>query len=190
MVMDDDKSRCICHQCIGEMFLKSEIAKQGNTVLCNFCGETRAGLALEDLAKRIRTALCDHFDPTPGQPSDGYDYFLESEGRWERRGDPAKYVIAEIAGLEIEVAKEVTEFLSDRYGCWAVSKEGREDPYGSEAMYEPSGPRDEKFHRKWAEYCREMQSKSRFFSTQGNRTYYQDATRFVGRTKRHAIIES
>ena len=164
MVIDDDNSTCICHQCIGEMFLRNELAQQGNTVSCKFCGETQAGLTLEDLAERIHTAVSDHFDLTSDQPSDGYDYFLDSEGRWERRGDPAKDVIAEIGRLEIEVAEEVTEFLSARYGYRALREEGREDPYGSEAMYETAGPRDEIFHRKWADYCREVQSESRFFS--------------------------
>ena len=166
MTGQDSDSKHICFDCIGEEFLADEVNEKGIPTLCSYCGAAQETITLEDLAERIRTALDDHCVLTPGQPCDGWDYYLYSEGRWERRGDPVEHVIAELAQVEIEIAEEVTEFLSDRYGDWIVREEAMENPYGPEAMYERSGPRDEKFHYAWLEFCREIQSGSRFFSTQ------------------------
>ena len=166
MTVQDSDSKHICFDCIGEEFLADEVNEKDIPAWCSYCGAAQEAITLDDLAERIRTALDDHCVLTPGQPCDGWDYYLYSEGRWERRGDPVEHVIAELTQVEIEIAEEVTEFLSDRYGDWIVREEGMENPYGPEAMYERSGPRNEKFHYAWLEFCREIQSGSRFFSTQ------------------------
>ena len=166
MIVQYSDGKHICFDCIGEEFLADEVNEKGSPALCSYCGAAQEAITLDDFAERIRTALDDHCVLTPGQPCNGWDDYLYSEGRWERRGDPVEHVIAELTQVEIEIAEEVTEFLSDRYGDWIVREEGIENPYGPEAMYERSGPRDEEFHYAWLEFCCEIQSGSRFFSTQ------------------------
>ena len=123
-------------------------------------------MTLEKLADDTHDVLQKHFELTPDYPSEPYEHMEASEGRWERRGDPAEYIIAEIAGLDEKVAGDITALLSDQHGGhWAI-REGGEDPYGGDAMYEARGPNDFGFRYTWAELRREIRSRSRFFSTE------------------------
>ena len=154
----------ICDQYIGDDFLKEEVKEQGILDTCSYCGEVREAIMLDALADRIHDMLHEHFRLTPGYPDEPYEYFLASEGTWERRGDPVEFVIAEMAGVEEDVTRDVISLLSARYGYWAIREEGREDPYGPEAMYEERRALDLGFQLTWAEFRREIQSRSRFFS--------------------------
>ena len=160
---EHDGTKFICHQCIADGFLKDEVKDQAAFDTCSCCGELREGIMLDDLADRIDEALREHFRLTPGYPDEPYELFLDSEGIWERRGEPVDYVIAEIAGLEEEVAKDLTSLLSSRY-AYQAAKDGDENPYGSEAMYKEVEPFDLGFRLTWAEFRHLIQSRSRFFS--------------------------
>ncbi len=164
MKVQDLDSKHVCHICIGDQFLAEQVKTEATLALCSYCGETREAITLDDLSDRIHDTIQEHFELTSGYPSEPYEFMMASEGMWERRGDPVEYVIGEMGGLEEDVARDVTSKLSDRHGYWAVREEGREDPYGSEAMYEERGPFDLGFRLNWAEFRREIQFNSRFFS--------------------------
>ena len=72
-------------------------------------------------------------------------------------------MLSEIAGLDELVASDLTLLLSERHP-YLAAKEGEENPYGLEAMYEEKEPYDLEFRLTWAELRREIQSRSRFFS--------------------------
>ena len=169
MATQDEAIKHACHQCIGEDFLAEVVVKQGTVVLCSYCGDAREAITLEELSDRIHVALGDHFKltlPYP-DPDDPFECFLAREDNWERGGEPVECVIADMAHLSEEIADDVRRLLSARHGYLAIreeGEEGNEDPYGDEAMYEESGPNDEEFHRTWAEFGREIRSRSRFFS--------------------------
>ena len=164
--MMDEHTKYVCHECIGDHFLASEVKAQRIPSMCSYCGETREAVTLENLADRAHEVLRQCFKPTPDHPSEPDEYMKEREGRWERRGEPANYVIAEIAGLDEEIAADVTALLSHLHGGYRVIKEGGEDPYGDDAMYEARGPNDSGFRYTWAELRRQIRSRSRFFSTE------------------------
>ena len=132
--------------------------------MCTYCGKRRNSVALEDLADRIHHALQEHYELTPGYPTEPYEYFLESEDNWERRGDPVKYVIADIAVLGKEVARDVRSLLSSLHGDYRTIKHGGIDPYDLEAQYEERDVKDEYFHVDWHDFRNEVQSRVRFFS--------------------------
>ena len=163
--MKDEHPKHVCYKCIDDQFLASEVKSQNNLTLCSYCGETRGGTTLENLADRIHQVLQEHFELTPGYPSEPYEYMEASERRWERRGDPVESIIAEIAGLDEKIAGDLTALLSNRHGYPAM-KGGEENPYGDEAMYEVRGPNDSGFRYTWAELRREIRSRSRFFSNE------------------------
>ncbi len=165
MATKDNCSKCVCHECIGNQFLASEVKAQCGPTICSYCGETREAVTLENLADRTHDVLQEHFELTPDYPSEPYEYMEASEGKWERRGDSVEYIIAEIAGLDEKVAVDITALLSDQHGHRAI-REGSEDSYGSDAMYETRGPNDLGFLYTWAELRREIRSRSRFFSTE------------------------
>ena len=164
MENQDLDSKLVCHSCICDEYMAEQVRVKATPALCSYCNETRAAIALDCLSNRIHDAMQEHFELTPGYPSEPYEFFTASEGRWERRGDPVEYVIAELGGLDEDVASDVTSLLSGRHGYWAIREEGREDPYGLEAMYEEKEAFDLGFRLTWAEFRREVQANSRFFS--------------------------
>ena len=153
----------VCSGCVGESYLANRVVEEGIQALCSYCGETREALTLEDLADRIHHAMQQHFNLTPDYPSEPYEYFLADEGRWEQRGDPAEYVIADITGLSDEIAADVTATLSDLHS-YQARKQASDDPYGSEALYEASGPNEKAFRFAWIEFNADIRSRARFFS--------------------------
>ena len=161
--IQDGEAKHICHTCIGDQFMADEVRKQGVISLCSYCGETCEAITLEDLADRIHDVLQDHFEPTPNYPDEPYEYYLEHEGEWERRGDPVDHVIAEVARLDEKPTGDLTSLLSGWHSYRAV-KGGGEDPYGPEVMYEEREAVDLGFRRTWTEFRNEIQSRSRFFS--------------------------
>ena len=161
--IQDSEAKHICYTCIGDQFLADEVREQGVISLCSYCGETREAITLEYLADGTHDVLREHFHLTPGYPDETYEYFLYSEGEWERRGDPVDLMIAEIAGLDEKPTNDLASLLSDRHS-YQAAKDGEENRYGPEAMYEERGPFDLGFRLTWSEFRREVQSRSRFFS--------------------------
>ena len=155
--MKDDHPKYVCHGCIGDQFLASEVKAQCDPSVCHYCGETREAIALENLADRVHNALHEHFHLTPDHPSQPFQY------TWERRGDPVEDIVAEIAGLQDRVAGDLVELLSDQHSYSAIS-EGREDPYGPDARYEPRSPNDLLFEVTWEMLCDELRSSPTLFS--------------------------
>ncbi len=164
--MKNEHPKYVCYECIGDQSLASEVKAQCDPTLCRYCGKTGEAIALEDLADRIHDVLQEHFQVTPDYPSEPYEHWEASERRWERRGELAKYIIAEVADLDEKVAGDVVALLSDQHGGNRAIMEGGEDPYGDDAMYEERGPNDSGFRYNWAEFRQEIRSRSRFFSTE------------------------
>ena len=160
----DNPTKHVCHACIGDRFLANEVKQEGLRVSCSYCGETREVLTLEALARRIHETLQEHFELTPPYPNDFYEYFLEREGRWERTGESVENVLAQIANLSKEMTQDVINLLSAEHSYSAV-KDGMDDPYGSDAMYEERGPDDRRFQNTWEAFSNEIRSHTRFFSS-------------------------
>ena len=169
MNIEDAKTRNVCHECIGEQFLKRVVNEEGTLGRCCYCGKTQITLVLEDLADRIHRALQEHFELTPDHPSEPDEYVrLAMHGIWERSGEEVEYLIADIAGLDEQIARDVTSVLSDIHAYQAV-RGGAENPYDFEAMYKERQPNDGQFRLTWNEYCHEIGSHSRFFGSDAER---------------------
>ena len=149
---------CVCHDCIGDSFLADEVKEKGSRGLCRYCSKRRKTLSLDKLAERIHEVLQEHFKLTPSEP-DGYEYAFT----WERRGYPVADVIADMAGLDEEIANEVTKLLH-RHEYEAI-KDGAETLYDSDALYEECRPDEWGFLETWDAFRSEIHSHARFFST-------------------------
>ena len=153
----------VCNNCVKDPILSEEIKEQGKHGICDHCGKPGETTALEDLAERINDVLQEHFRLTPGYPEEPVELFLYKEGEWERRGDPTDILISDIAGLDEPIAEELASLLSEKH-TYEAAKDGVENPYGSEAMYEEREAFDLGLQLAWNEFQREIQFKSRFFS--------------------------
>ena len=158
MTTEDIYTDYVCHDCIGDPFLNKVVCAEGTRVVCSYCNAVGEALPLDDLAQRIHKVLQDHFELTSSQPI-GHEYALAREGLWERAGDLAKHVIADITGVSEEIVTDVQELLSDCYGYRAI-KDGEENPYDSDACYEEQGADNSA----WKTFCEQIRSHGRFFN--------------------------
>ena len=117
----------VCHDCIGDSFLADEVKEKGSRGLCSYCGKRRKSLTLEKLAERIHEVLQEHFRLTL------------NETPWRRSGYPVVDLIANMAGLDEEIANNVRALLSEPHEYEAMT-DGAENPYDSDAHYEEHRP--------------------------------------------------
>ena len=158
------KDNRVCYNCIGDEFLANQVKEKYTKGTCSYCAKTRQVITLTNLANRIHYALEEHFELTPENPIEPYDIYLKREGLWEREGDTVSYVIADMAELSEEIVDDLVNVLSSFYSYRAV-KEGSEDPYSHEAMYIEQYPDDWDLRDLWGDIEKELQSRSRYFST-------------------------
>ena len=153
----------VCNNCGKDEILSEEIKEQGKHGICDHCGKPGEIMELEDLAERINDVIQEHFQLTPGYPEEPVELFQYKEGLWEQRGDQAEILIGDIAGVDEQIAEELTSLLSGKH-TYEAAKDGVENPYGFEAMYEEREAFDLGFQIAWGEFQREILFKSRFFS--------------------------
>ena len=158
----EDDTTFVCHDCIDDPFLAEEVKEGGTCGLCSYCSRTHETLTLGELANRIHEVLEEHFELTPSEPN-VYDQILAPQRWFERRGNRVAQVIADIAGLSEEIAADVKSLLSDCHSKWAI-KDGEEDPYGSDALYEERGPEDGDLRDTWSAFRSDIRFRARFFS--------------------------
>ena len=163
MPMEEPKLTRVCNNCVKDPILSGEIKEQGKYGICDHCGKPGETTVLKDLAERIHLVLQEHFRLTPGYPEEPMELFLYKEDKWERRGDPTDILISDIAGLDEPISEELVSLLSEKH-TYEEAKDGVENPYDSDAMYEEHEAFDVGFRIAWNEFQKEIQSKSRFFS--------------------------
>jgi hypothetical protein len=165
MQMIEEEQLNICHECVGDEFLKKEIRIEGKRGKCSYCGKNRKVVPLQWLAENIHSAIKEHFYLTSNEPSALESALLndrESSYDWERSGQEVHYLIQETAEVNEKVATDVQAYLSFYFG--GDPKEFEENPYGEEACYEESAPDTYGFKESWNFFCQEITYRARFFS--------------------------
>ena len=154
----------VCHGCIRDQFLANEVKKQGLSRQCSYCDESREAISLGSLAVRIHEVLQQHYQLTPSEPSEGIDYVRWREGLWHRAGYPVVDLIGDVAGLTLEIAKEVVNVLRDCHDDPCAIRDGETAFYEEDAYYDELAPNDVGFQEEWDAFSREIRSHARFFS--------------------------
>ena len=87
--MIDEETLSICHECVGDEFLKKGIRAEGKRGKCSYCEKSRKVVPLPWLAENIHSAIEEHFYLTSSEPTP-LEYALLSEKEsnydWERHG--------------------------------------------------------------------------------------------------------
>lgn len=162
-VVQEDDTTLVCYDCIGDPFLAEEVKENGTRGQCDYCSGKCEVLKLDEIADLVHEVLQKYFYLTSSEPN-VYEYIFAKEGLWERSGYPVADVIADIAGLSEEIAGDVKTLLSQHFGYSAI-KEGEDDPYSSDALYEERGSDDWNFRETWSDFRNDIQSRARFFSS-------------------------
>jgi len=165
MFMIDEEQLNICHECVGDEFLKKEIRVEGKRGKCSYCEKSRKVVPLPWLAENISVAIEEHFYLTSNEPTP-LEYALisdkESNYDWERHGQEVNYLIQDIAEVNDSVANDVQAYLSFYSG--GDPKDFEENPYGKEACYEERPPDTYGFEESWDFFRQEITFRARFFS--------------------------
>jgi hypothetical protein len=162
-VIEEIEEQVICHDCVGDRFLKKEIKAEGTTKKCSYCGKKRKSIQIPSFAEAIRSAIEEHFELTPSEPS-ALEYALlndgESDYSWERSGEEVIYLIQDIAEIDSKIANDVQYYLSFNYG--GDPKDFEENPF-DDAYYEEKSPDDYHFKESWNFFCKEIKYSARYF---------------------------
>ena len=164
--MENHQAKHVCHRCVGDTDLAKQVLEGAQFRACSYCCEHRRTFALDELAERIHQVVERHFQLTPNYPDSAGEHYAYRFGRvWERRGCSPSELIAEIAGLDQEIADDVVHLLSDFYS-YRIVRHGGEDPYHYEARYEERGPDSGPFWSIWDTVPSSIQHQARFFNTE------------------------
>ena len=156
--------RYVCHNCIGDEFLSTEVRREGVIVPCSYCDKEQNAIKLEALTNRVHGALQEHYELTPDEPETAHELLLYRLGEWERRGDFVDDVIADMAGLDTKIAEDVSKLLGELHG-FAPMYEELPNRYGTEAYYEQTTANPQKYQDAWENFREEVLRKSRFFNS-------------------------
>ena len=157
----------ICAWCVGNPWLTAQIEQQGHMGVCTYCYQSRRGVPLESFANWVHLVLSEHFALTAPGPTEPDDFITIALGLdWERAGCSPTAIVAQEAGLEEHIAKDVIHLLSE-FHSFGARREGEEDPYDDhETRYEVVAPDPEAFRRLWDRVPNEISHRARFFNAE------------------------
>lgn len=140
---DGNENKRICHECVGDSYLKALIAAEGVVDRCSYCTDhEEACISVEELADYVEGAFDRHYQRTSDQP-DMYESMMtrdrEIDYDWDRHGEPVIDVIGQAAVVEEGVAQDVLDILSDRHGNWDSAQMGEETEFDPTATMNGSG---------------------------------------------------
>lgn len=153
--------KMICHDCVGEAYLKGEIRRKGKLCLCSYCTETTTSMPLSDLADLFDVAFQDHYEQTPAEPDD-YQVAIGMAEDWEREGSPAQIAIADSAQIGEEIAEDIRVLLADKY--YDKDDYTTEAPFCEESHYAEKDTGHGEFLALWQEFESDLKTKNRYFS--------------------------
>ena len=165
--VDELNAKRLCHQCIGENYLKAEVRRKGGCGQCSYCGQRAHSYTIEAIAERVETAFEQHFRRTSDQPTIWQQSQLsdrESNYEWERDGDPAVCAIESAAEIPERAAQDIQAVLDDKYGDFDAAAMGEETEFSSGSHYEEKDPSDYVWQEAWEHFERSLKTETRFFS--------------------------
>ncbi len=154
----------VCAECIGEMYLREHITRDGVVDRCNFCqSDENPTIELDGLGERVHEVIDKYFYLTPSE-AEGYEYYLAREGLWERDGYPVDDLLQDLVGVEPEISSMIHEWLSDKYDAWGKDALCEDQPYDSDAQYAEKEIDTLDFLESWSFFKHNIRAKSRFFN--------------------------
>ncbi|MBC3863199.1 RES domain-containing protein [Undibacterium jejuense] len=168
-IKDDEITiKRICHCCVSEIYLASEINSSGGNAKCSYCGQSAPSISIEELAERIEEPFSDHYKRTADQPESWQERLMadrESDYVWVRDGMPVNDAIQDAVGIDEEPAADVLEILEEKHAPYRDQDNfGEESAFSSDSYYERSLPNFIGLHMGWHEFEQSLKTRARFFS--------------------------
>lgn len=160
----DSENINICIECIGDEYLKKQIAEQDVSNDNCQCGGSGPTVTIQWLADQVKEALDNHYCYTSPDPDD-VPLDMLKEGPWEHGGVALVPLIADMLSADEDpIATKVQEVLEGRFGNREYAETGEEDPWSEEAHYARSHPDGSEYEKAWADLERILRTESRYFN--------------------------
>ncbi|EAX0891276.1 RES domain-containing protein [Salmonella enterica] len=147
--MSDEKT--ICHQCIGEKYVKTTIKNTGTTIAtCSFCEKRRKNLPLQDIVGMMHHVFENYYQ---SQENNGYS--------WMDGGDSAQIVIGNELIVDEDIANDIYDGLCESYNRYDDC-----DPavYNDDYIYSSRGFSTGKLNQAWHKMKQSLNEEARFFN--------------------------
>ena len=182
---DDNNDTFVCHACIGDRYLKSEIRRQGSAQTCMICSKRKRAIDFGDLCDRVHQVITDEFDRTANEP-ESWAAYKGGDVDWERDSEPIDKILYDVLECDEPLMEALKEELSNQHHSFDNAAAGEEDPYGDEVHYEPSEPNDSEFRGAWSTFETEIRTRARFFNSKAKSILdeiFRDLNRFSNHSK-------
>lgn len=156
--IDELKAKRICQACVGEEFLRDEIAAHGKQRKCSYCGETGRTYSAGELAERVATAFGQHYVRTSDEP-EGFHPM-----HWDRDGEQVVYAIMNASEIPEAAAGDVQKILEHEHRDWEAEMAGLETEFSFETHYEEKDIDAGHWREEWDNFERSLKTEARFFS--------------------------
>lgn len=169
-VDDEIPLKHICHYCIGEKFLSSEMLSKGKKRKCAYCGRSAKGYSLGEIAERVDTAFQVFYTRTSEEMDsmeERMHFDRESDYSWSRSGDEVIDAIAIAIESENEVAEDIQAVLQSKYYDHSSAEIGEETEFSNDSYYTTKSLEDESWQQEWEKFTKSLKTENRFFNHAG-----------------------
>lgn len=162
--LDEETESSVCCDCIEDEFLKKIIRESSKYSKCFECeSTTNPVIGLEELGHLIHKVLEKYFYLTSDEP-EGYEYYLDKEGLWDREGEEILPLIEYISGVSESIAGEIVEILSACYDDSGKAAFCNTQRYSFDPYYAENKPGDVEFSERWHSFKVSVGREARFFN--------------------------
>lgn len=161
------KAKKLCCECVGESYLRNEIARDGRRGKCSYCDKTRRCYCLGKVAERVQLAFEQHYIRTSDQPT-SWQYTLMSDRElnydWSRDGEPVTDAIANAADIPQQAAADIQAILEAEHGDFDSAAMGDETEFSVDSHYEEKSTSDCIWQEEWRIFESSLKTEARFFN--------------------------
>lgn len=158
-------SKVLCHQCIGDEYLKNHVNQSGKRRKCSYCNKTMNSILLEEMTEFVNDVFDEYYVKTPDEPTALQQMMIsdkESEYSWEREGEPVIYAIMNSANIPESVARDIQEILSNKYFSPDHASIGEETEFSEGSYYIEKEASRNILQREWHKFEMSLKSETRF----------------------------
>jgi len=148
-------AKCLCHRCVGEDYLRTEIKAKGKRRKCSYCGITTNSYEVGDVAKCFEIAFDQHYVRILDQPNPYW---------WDHDGKPVILAIMDAADIPQDAAEDIQLILKETYADSEAAEMGYETEFADDTYYEKIRANDHIWQENWRAFEDDLKTKARFFS--------------------------
>jgi hypothetical protein len=150
----------ICHECIGDNFLKQRIQAEGDRQICSYCGKEEKSVDLSTIAKWLDPVFRKNY-----VRSDEYPTSDDNDGTvWNTTGESPDNIISEMLDVSLDIANDIVDILYE--WDYDTVKGGELSLYDHDSTYDETPASAHQHVEKWELFCYSVKHKSRFYNTE------------------------